>query len=418
VTSSGRGTILFVEQYYYPDGWGGAQLPRDITIALARADFDVAVLCGSDPYAEVVGDPGLDPTVEGVKIRRVPRLLRGPIHQRKLLRQLWFYLNCLPGLFVRRPPGLYVVQTNPPLALVLVALAARAWRKPLLIIAMDIYPDVIWAHGALSPKSLFGRILRQLFDWSYRSAARVVSLGPTMTDRLKAKGVDENRIVEISNWATGDIDVVRGDANSLRREWGLEGRFVVLYSGNLGIGHEFETLLRGFAGALSHDPDIRLIFIGRGKRLQSVKDRVTELGIQDAVLFKDFVSAETLPQSMGLADVAVVTLRDGFEGLIVPSKLLGFMARGIPVLYVGPKSDIEHYVLGSGCGMALRTGDESSLRAAIARFRSEPDLPRRLGEAGKNAYDRELAREHGVKKYVRLASSLLSASAAPSMTEL
>ena len=99
--------IVFIEQFYYPEGWGGAQLPRDVTTDLARAGCDVEVICGSDQYA--AAEPGAavdDPRTSGVRIRRVPRLIGGDIHRLKLLRQLWFYACALPMLIFRRRPDL------------------------------------------------------------------------------------------------------------------------------------------------------------------------------------------------------------------------------------------------------------------------------------------------------------------------
>src|SRR5690242_16697944 len=90
--------VLFVEQFYYPEGWGGAELPLDLTIHLQRTGFNVEVICGADQYAPLAGEPPADPVAAGVRIRRIPRLLSGNIHRAKLLRQLWFYVALVPLL--------------------------------------------------------------------------------------------------------------------------------------------------------------------------------------------------------------------------------------------------------------------------------------------------------------------------------
>lgn len=400
--------IVFVEQFYYPEGWGGAELTRDVTIALAKAGFDVEVICGTDQYSPVDGDPGPDPQSLGVRINRIPSLLSGRIHERKLLRQLWFYLRLVPRLAIRARPRLFISQTNPPLGVVLTALAAKIWRCPLIIIAMDVYPEALVAYGVVRAKSPLGRALRSLFDWSYRSAERIVSLGPVMTQRLRAKGPKPSAIVEISNWATGPLTLAPRDGNRLRASLSLRDGLTILYSGNLGVGHEFETLLEGFAAALRSDDSLTLVVIGVGKRLREVRDTVARLRIDSAVRFLDFLPADRLPESMGLADVAVVTLREGFEGLIVPSKLLGYMARGLPVLYVGPPSDIDHYLQASGAGVSIRNGDLATVEAAILRMSRERDFTAALGAAGRETYERELAREHGLARYVALVHDVVS----------
>src|SRR5688500_7999760 len=115
-------SLILAEQFFYPDGWGGAQIPRDIAEHLVRVGFDVSVVCGSDPYARVEDDPGVDPRLRGVRVLRVPRLLPGDIHSAKLLRQLWFYLVAGPILLTRHRPSAFVVQTNPPLLVPIAAI--------------------------------------------------------------------------------------------------------------------------------------------------------------------------------------------------------------------------------------------------------------------------------------------------------
>lgn len=405
--TGGRDSIIFVEQFYYPEGWGGAELPRDITTHIARQGYDVEVICGSDLYAPLEGDPGSDPAAVGVRIRRIPRLVGGDIHRLKLLRQLWFYAGLLPRLLFGRAADVYVAQTNPPLTVPIVAAAARVRRRPFVLIAMDIYPDVIVAHGALTAGSMVIRVLEAIFRRAYCSARRVVSLGPVMSRRLIDKGVAADRIREVSNWATGATGVVRGPANRLRTEWGLGLDFVLLYSGNLGIGHEFETLLQGFAAARRTAADMVLVVVGKGSRLEETRQRVQQLGLESAVRFADLVPAERLPESMGVADLAVATLRAGFEGLIVPSKVFGYLARGTPVLYVGPRSDIDHLIERYDCGYALRNGDVTGVAAAILDAHADRERLQARGRAGQAGYEADLGRELGLARYAAVIGEAL-----------
>jgi glycosyltransferase involved in cell wall biosynthesis len=276
---------------------------------------------------------------------------------------------------------------------------ARLRRRPFVLIAMDVYPDVIVAHGALAAGSLINCVLEAIFRHAYRSARRVVSLGPVMSRRLIDKGVVSDRIREISNWATGPTSVVRGAANRLREEWRLGTDFVLLYSGNLGIGHEFETFLRGFAAARRSAAEAVLVIIGKGSRLQETQQLVRQLGLESAVRFADLVPAERLPESLGVADLAVATLREGFEGLIVPSKVPGYLARGIPVLYVGPRSDIDHLIERYDCGYSLRNGDVAGVAAAILDAYADRERLLARGQAGQAGYEADLRRELGLARY-------------------
>jgi len=399
--------ILFVEQYYYPEGWGGAQIPRDITISWARHGWGVRVLCGSEQYADTGSEPIEDPRRYGVVIRKIPRFLGGDVRQAKILRQLWFCTAALPHLLFGARPRAIVAQTNPPLGVVLLALVAAVRNCPLVIIAQDLYPEVLFAHGMLSRRKLLARPLSAMFGWAYRRASAVVSLGPRMTERLIEKGVSNDRICRISNWSTGDISVVSGDDNPLLTEWRLREAFVLVYSGNFGAAHDCETLLRGFAQANKLAPELRLVIIGRGTRVAEARHWTDALGLGDWVTFKSFVPFALLPQTFGIAHLGVVTLLPGFDGLVVPSKLLGNMARAIPTLYVGPEgSDVDVYIRESGGGITIVNGDVEGFARRVAELARHPQRLREMGLAAQRYYAKFLARDIGIARYQSLLSSV------------
>jgi colanic acid biosynthesis glycosyl transferase WcaI len=395
--------VMLVEQYFYPDGWGGAEIPRDIAIALSQAGLDVEVLCGSDQYAPMPpGTTAQDPTSHRVKILRIPGIIPGPVRRFRILRILWFCLCAVPILLYSRRIDLVMTQTNPPLIVPTVALVAALRRIPFLIIAQDVYPEVLFASGAAIPKRFVSRCLVRLFSWAYRRAHQVVVLGPFMRRRVRRKGVSADRIVTISNWATGEIDRRCGQDNPLRLQWGLQNRFVVLYSGNIGVGHEFETFLTGIRIAAAKHAELMVVFIGGGSRLAEVRSLTTNLGLDERVMFRDFVPAEALPLSMGIADLALVTLRAGFEGIIVPSKFLGYMARGIPTLYIGPDSDVAEMIRNAECGACCDAGHFDSVAGVLHGAINNPSQMRRWAQNGQSFYSQHLSRELAVGQYLDL----------------
>jgi glycosyltransferase involved in cell wall biosynthesis len=406
-------TLLFIEQYFYPEGWGGAQIPRDIVSGLRQADFGVEVLCGKDQYAPMLPGQVPDPSVDGVRIFRVPRIAPGPIHRFKSLRILWFCTYAFPWLLMHRGVDLYITQTNPPLIVPTLALVAALRGKPFVVIAQDLYPEALSASGLVAARSLLGKSLRGLFGWAYRRASAVVALGTFMRLRILAKGVRAQRVHTISNWATGDAGCVSAVGNPLREEWGLRDRFVLLYSGNIGVSHEFETLLGGVQRAVAAGADLVLVFIGGGVRLPELRAFVASLGLHKRVVFRNFVPADMLPLTLGVADLALVTLRAGFEGIVVPSKLLGYMARGIPVLYVGPDSDAAELLRESLAGACCSPGDPQAVADVLLGVVREGAALRRWGENGRAFYGRHLARELGVSRYVELIRRVLAEQPAP-----
>jgi colanic acid biosynthesis glycosyl transferase WcaI len=405
-------SVVFADQFYFPDGYGGTQIPRDITMHLARNGFAVDVICGKAPHSPDEGHFAEDPTTAGVNIRRTPSLLSGDVKRHYLLRQLWFCLAALPLLLFRRAPSLFLTQTSPPLLVPAMAFLAALRRRPFVIISQDLYPEVIVAHGMVGARSVPARILGSLFRWAYRRAARVVSLGPVMTQRLVQKGVLASRITEISNWATGDEGIVRGRENRLRKEWGLEGCFVIMYSGNLGVAHDVETPIFAVRGLMAEMPTLRLVFVGKGVRLVEAQRLARDAGVSGVVQFRPLVASDMLPHSLGIADLALVTMRTGFEGLVVPSKLLGYMARGIPTLYVGPPSDSQQLIDESGGGLCTANGDVDRLIEALRRLAGDPELLAQMSAGAERYYRERVSRQIGLERYRAMIEEVAGVSMA------
>ena len=406
--------IVLVEQYFYPDGWGGAEIPRDLAIALSSAALAVDVLCGTEQYAPLPpGAAPINPADHGVRIVRLPRLLGGSVRRLRTLRVVLFCLCALPVLLLRRHAALFMTQTNPPLIVPTVALVAALRRRPFVIIAQDVYPEVLFASGLTDPRSFIGLALACLFAWAYRRATRVVVLGECMRQRLLDKGVNPGRIVTISNWATGVLRREHGADNPLRQQWELGGRFVVLYSGNMGVGHEFATFLKGVQQAAALHPQLAVVFIGDGSRLGEVRTLVQSLRIESRVRFRDFVAADALPLSMGVADLALVTLREGFEGVLVPSKVFGYMARGVPTLYVGPRGDVSQVIEQAGCGACCLNGEVEAVARILCRAMESPAVLAQWSENALASYQQHFTRERALARYVELAQSLLASGASP-----
>jgi glycosyltransferase involved in cell wall biosynthesis len=403
--------ILLVEQYFFPEGWGGAEIPRDIAVGLQEAGFAVDVLCSKDQYVPMPVDESQNPCARGVRIIRVPRIFRGSVHRFKSIRILWFCLYALPRLLLHGGADMYITLTNPLLIVPTVALVSFLRRRPLLIIAQDVYPEALFASGVWSASSLSGRLLNRVFAWSYRRAVCVVALGPAMRRRIIEKGVAPARVRVISNWATGALQSKGPRDNRLRREWGLCERFVLLYSGNLGVGHEFRTLLEGVQRARASGVDVHVVFIGGGVRLTETRRLVSVLDLEDRVTFKGFVPADVLPLCLGLADLAVVTLRQGFEGLIVPSKILGYMARAIPVLYVGPEGDVAEMIRDAECGEVCLPGDSEGVAQVLRRAANERTLLRQWGDNGQRRYASRYTRRCALDEYVELVRGVITRDA-------
>ena len=158
--------------------------------------------------------------------------------------------------------------------------------------------------------------------------------------------------------------------------------------------------------------NLAIVFIGDGVRLPEVRALASSLGLDDRVVFKDFVPAERLPYSLGLADLALVTLRAGFEGIVVPSKLLGYMARGLPILYIGPDSDVAEIIREADCGECCLPGDATAVAGALRRATLDSELLQRWSRNARECYSAQYARERGLAQYVGVVRDVLGRATA------
>ena len=293
---------------------------------------------------------------------------------------LSFYLTAFISLLrLADKNSIVIAKTDPPLISVIAGLAARLKSAVLINWIQDLFPEVAAALGVkLARGPLYG-LLRGLRNRSLKQAQTNVVIGELMAKKLQQEGIPETQITVIHNWADGDqLRPIPHDQNPLRREWGLEGKFVVGYSGNLGRSHEFDTIIAA-ADALRDHREIVFLVIGGGAGLQNVVDETTKRGLEN-VVFKPYQPREKLSESLSVSDVHLISLSPQLEGLIVPSKIYGIMAVGRPILFIG-SDDGQFSTMFSQTkfGYVFSQGDAQALSKAILDLVDYPDQRLLLG---------------------------------------
>ena len=157
--------------------------------------------------------------------------------------------------------------------------AARRRGAHLINWLQDIYPEVAIRLGVPLVKGPAGQTLAYFRDASLKAADTNVVVGERMAEYVMLRGISPDRVHVIHNWSDDEqISPVTHADNPLRRGWGLDDKFVVGYSGNLGRAHEFETILAA-GERLRNDPRIVFIFIGGGHRMDELDRTVKARGL-------------------------------------------------------------------------------------------------------------------------------------------
>ncbi|MBO9712660.1 glycosyltransferase family 4 protein [Sphingomonas sp.] len=408
--------LIFVNRFYAPDHSATAQILTDLCRYLVARGFEVTVITSRMRYDDPAAVLPREEPLDGVRVRRVAttRFGRGTILGR-LSDYLSFYPSALWAMLrlVKRGDVL-IAKTDPPLVSVPAALVAWIKGARLVNWLQDLYPEVAAAMGIRWADGAGGALVAGLRDWSLRRAAANVAVGELMAERVTSRGVPGASIAVIQNWS-GDTDIAPlvHEANPLRREWGYgPEQFVVAYSGNLGRAHEAETLLDAAARLEGRD-DIRFLFVGGGHHLDGVRARAGK-----NIAFQPYQPRERLAQSLGAGDVHWLSLREPFEGLIVPSKFFGIAAAGRPVIAVThQRGEIARLLTAHGCGEVVAPGDGEGLAALIARLAGDRAACARMGRHAREMIEERygqaqaMARFHGL--FAAVASGGLAAGAAP-----
>ena len=215
-------------------------------------------------------------------------------------------------------------------------------------------------------------------DRAWCAADHCVVPGYDMADFVHRHGVPSNRITVSQNW--NPVGLQPADCTLWRQRHGLAGRFLVMYSGNLGRVHDFTTIVP-LAKAFRQDPAVRFVFVGDGAQKPALQKQVQEQGL-DNVLFLPAEPREELAPVLSAGDLHLVTLRNGCEELVFPSKLYGIAAVGRPTLVIGPSNcEPSRLVTTHGFGGGYPPEEIPAIAAFIRRVQTEPSYATALSHA-------------------------------------
>lgn len=379
-------SVLLLTRTFPPDLAAVGQLVFEMAGELSRRGWRVGIA------TTTAGEVELPPNVT---VARQPAAIG--FTRRGLAQRMVSYLAQYPAL--RRaadrlggPWDVVVTTTDPPLQAVLGPRLRRRTGAALVHWCQDIYPELAEELGVLGRGGAAAGVLRALSTRALRACDGIVSLGRCMSARLEGRGLDPQRLHLVPNWAdhTNVRPLPRG-SSPLRAELGYRpDDFVVMYSGNFGLAHPFEAILDA-ARSLAGERRIRFLLAGEGPRSAAVKEGAAQRGLSN-VTFLPLQPRSRLAESLGAADVHLVSMFDRLCGLVVPSKYYGVLAAGRPVAFLGPeRSEVALSIRESDVGVALSEGDSHGLADALRRWAADREAwERTAARADRTGQDYDL----------------------------
>jgi colanic acid biosynthesis glycosyl transferase WcaI len=403
-----RSSVLVLNRSYWPDAEATGQLLTELCEDLADR-FRITVVAGQsnqNPTGVQCRAWGAEEH-HGVTIRRVMHLKLGK-------RFLWVrglnMLTYLAGaaataLFVNRP-AVVVVETDPFLLPLLGQFLQVRHKCKLIVYLQDIYPDVAVATGTIRNRWFIRYLRRRLFA-VYRRADRVIVLGDDMRTILTDAGVPDDRITSLPNWADTDRIFPVPIENAFRRREQLDGKFVVMYSGNMGLCQNLENILDA-AEQLRDRADIQFIFVGDGASRSRLESRASGSGLAN-VRFLPYQPQSELAHSLSAADLHLVPLDARVTGCLVPSKLYGILAAGVPSLVVADdRCEASRVIRESGAGKVVSPGDPQQLAETIAWCAANRSDLKQMGRRARLLAEQDYDRKTATGRFAQLLEDAIT----------
>lgn len=381
--------LLLINQHYPPDSGATGRLVAQLAEALVQGGHEVSVLTGRPTYEEA--QESFAPIREvrnGVHVHRVPLLPRWKNRWGRAFHYLSFAVSMLiGGIFRSRPDVILASSATPMFGGVAAVALARAKRCPLAYVVQDVYPEIAVALGAMRGGTV-QRIAQYLEAFAWRRASKLVLIGDEFREVAMQRGVREERIVTIPNWA--DCEEVRPlDISAFRREMGFsDDEFVVEYAGNFGQSQDLEAVLEA-ARLVERDAvsPVRFLLVGDGSRSHEVRRMASP---RTNVRICSYQPEERLGDVLAAADLALVPLREGLSRYCVPSKVYSILASGRAVgASIDSESEVARLIEEGECGFRVDPKDPAAMAREILRLAGDRESVRAMGRRGRDLGERE-----------------------------
>jgi len=407
-------TILVLSQVYVPDPASVGQHMHDAAAGLAARGWNVRTLCSARGYDDPTRKYAPIETLDGVHVRRMPLSSFGKksiatrlLGQGLFLAQITMHGLCTPRL------GAILVSTSPPMCAIAALAIAFVRRAPIVYWAMDLNPDQAIAMGLFKERSLPVKVFNLLNRVILRRAHAVVALDRFMAERLNRKNDVSHKLAVFPPWPHDDhIEPIDHEQNPFRREHGLDGKFVVMYSGNHSPANPLDTILNA-AKALRHRDDIVFMFIGGGNGKKQVERAIADGATNIRSL--PYQPIESLRYSLSAADAHVVSVGDEVVGIVHPCKIYGAMSAARPVLTFGPiPSHVSDLVHRYDVGRHHAHGDVDGAVRSIEELAAMPLAARtEIGARARRIVDDRLAKRVLCTRFVDIVEAAANRSRPP-----
>ena len=409
--------VLVIGNYFFPDVASLGQLITDFCLEL-REDFEFNVIAAIPNYSsdveldkELMKKSYYDESVKGINVRRiiVPNVdKKNKISRIKYI--LSYYLNSRKAIrHISEYDVIYTVSQPPILGGLLGKYAKKKNKSAKLIYNIqDFNPEQIEAVK-YSKLGLLIKILKYIDTTSLKYSDKILLVGNDQLETLKKRNEKllEKAIV-INNWSDDKfiepLEKNHPEVIEFKKKYNLLNKFVIMYSGNIGLFYDLENLIR-VTKEFKDNKDIIFLFVGDGAVKKELENFKYENSL-DNIVFAPYQPKDKLNISLNIADAHLVVNADGIKGVSVPSKLYGVMAAGKPVIGVlEDGSEARLIIEKAKCGKCVEPKNYTGFSKLIHDFYIDKDNVHNWGLKGRKYLEENLSKNISISKYKELFES-------------
>jgi glycosyltransferase involved in cell wall biosynthesis len=311
------------------------------------------------------------PLYKNVIVRKIIRY-NNTSSFRRIFTWGWGTIQAFLIILLRYRRAHLFIVSNPPIA----ALLPLVLANPFSLLIFDVYPDAIAELGVLKKQSLIIRIWRKANRRAYSRAKDIFTITEGMKELLKSY-VPERMIKVVPLWSDNKfITRILPEENPFIKSHDLGDRFVVLYSGNIGISNDVEVLID--VANLMKNSNITIIIIGGGARRKQLEEKVKNEG-QDNIFILPSQDVRYLPYTLSAASLAVVALGKSASRLAMPSKIFSLLSLGVPIMGIaGEDSDLHHFIESHNIGRCFLPENTDEMAQYIIALANNPEYCKAL----------------------------------------